>query len=142
MLFRAIPITMLILSPSLNAMEPVEFDYMLNCQGCHLPDGSGNPQRAVPNFRDSLGKFLQVEGGREFLVQVPGAAMSDLSDEKLAILTNWMLNRFSPRELPPNFEPYTAAEVSALRVSPLIDVSGTRESLLEKIMLLDSQPLE
>jgi hypothetical protein len=50
-------------------------DYMLQCQGCHLADGSGAPG-AVPDLRGSLGRFLGVPGGREYLVRVPGAAQS------------------------------------------------------------------
>ena len=58
-------------------------NYMLNCQGCHTPDGSGAPGK-VPSLKNFMGNFVQVEGGREFLIQVPGAAQSTLSDAELA----------------------------------------------------------
>ena len=33
-------------------------DYMLHCQGCHGPDGTGAPG-GIPSFRDNLGKVLK-----------------------------------------------------------------------------------
>ncbi|MEH6559595.1 MAG: cytochrome c, class I [Oceanicoccus sp.] len=121
------------LSGFVLATEPVQFDYMMNCQGCHLPNGEGFPARNVPRVKDHLGKFLHVEGGREFLIQVPGSAQSDLDDKKLSAVINWMLTTFSASELPQDFEPYTENEVSRLRTKTLIDVKGAREVLMSRI---------
>ena len=115
------------------ATEPAEADYMLNCQGCHLPNGSGFPARQVPDLRNQMGRFLSVPGGREFLVQVPGSAQTALNDADLAHLLNWMLLRFSAAQLPADFQPYTAAEIGALRRQPLAQVSEVRSELLERI---------
>ena len=115
------------------ATEPAEADYMLNCQGCHLPDGSGFPARQVPDLRNQMGRFLSVPGGRDFLVQVPGSAQTALNDADLARLLNWMLLRFSAAQLPADFQPYTAAEIGALRKQPLAQVSEVRSELLERI---------
>ena len=115
------------------ATEPAEADYMLNCQGCHLPNGSGFPARQVPDLRNQMGRFLSVPGGREFLVQVPGSAQTALNDADLARLLNWMLLRFSAAQLPADFQPYTAAEIGALRKQPLAQVSEVRSELLERI---------
>lgn len=116
-----------------HATDSVQLDYMLNCQGCHLPDGAGFAKRNVPRIRGHIAKYLQVVGGREFLIQVPGSAQSDLSDERLARVINWMLIRFSAKELPFDFRPYRAAEVGVLRRTPLIDVKVVRARLLERI---------
>ena len=115
------------------ATDPVEFDYMMNCQGCHLSDGAGFPARAVPKIAGNLANFLQVGGGREFLVRVPGAAQSDLSDRQLAAVLNWMLTNFSAEELPNDWQPYDAAEVRQLRKSPLIEVAPERSRLMKLI---------
>jgi len=112
---------------------------MMNCQGCHLPNGEGFPSRNVPKVKDHLGKFLHVEGGREFLIQVPGSAQSDLNDKKLSAVINWMLTTFSPAELPQNFKPYTETEVGKLRIKTLIDVKGAREVLMGRIEKLQLQ---
>ncbi|MEM9623819.1 MAG: hypothetical protein AAF993_19410 [Pseudomonadota bacterium] len=115
------------------ATDPVQFDYMMNCQGCHLPDGAGFPARNVPAVAGNLGNFLTVEGGREFLVQVPGSAQSDLDDARLAAVLNWMLKTFSAAQLPSDWQPYDAAEVRQLRQFPLIEVTPLRHRLMQQI---------
>ena len=129
----AVLLLLLLAASSGWATEPAEADYMLNCQGCHLPNGSGFPARQVPDLRNQMGRFLSVPGGREFLVQVPGSAQSALNDADLARLLNWMLLRFSAAQLPADFQPYTAAEIGALRKQPLAQVSEVRSELLERI---------
>ena len=107
-------------------------NYILNCQGCHLPDASGSPG-LVPRIKDFVGYFLQVEGGREFIVQVPGSANAPINDQELADVLNWMLHEFSKKEIPQDFAPYSAEEVGRLRQKPLVDVNGSRARLIEKI---------
>ncbi len=107
-------------------------NYMLNCQGCHLADGAG-AQGAVPKLNGFVGNFLHVPGGREFIVQVPGVAGAPVTDQELADVMNWLLVNFSEAELPADFTPYTAAEVSTLRQSPVVDVKPVRARLLDAI---------
>jgi hypothetical protein len=104
-------------------------NYMLNCQGCHLPDGSGVPG-SVPTMKNFVGNFLHVPGGRRFLVQVPGSANAPVSDAELAELLNWILITMSPEELPEDYPPYTAEEVGAYRSTPLTDVDDLRPELV------------
>ena len=115
------------------ATEKVLTDYMLNYMGCHLEDGRGYAPRGVPVLTGYMGNFLKVPGGRAFLVQVPGAAQSDLSDAELAALLNWMLHSFSPAQIPADFVGYSAIEVGQLRHHPLVDVAGTRAALVRLI---------
>ena len=104
-------------------------NYILNCQGCHLPDGSGS-EGSVPKMNDFVGYFLHVPGGREFLVRVPGAAGAPISDQELADVMNWILLNFSKNELPDPFVPYNAEEIGELRKQPLIEMHQHREELL------------
>lgn len=106
--------------------------YMLHCQGCHLPDGSGAVDR-VPNMKNYLGNFLKIEGGRAFLVQVPGSANAPLNNADLAQLLNWMLANFSPELLAQDWPVFTEQEVSNLRPGVLTEVVEHREQLVEKI---------
>lgn len=92
--------------------------WALNCQGCHRPDASGTPD-GVPPMSGVVAKFLQVPGGRQFLVQVPGVATAPIRDDDLAQLLNWMLPHFDAANMPADFKPYTTAEVRALRRKPL-----------------------
>jgi mono/diheme cytochrome c family protein len=105
---------------------------MLQCQGCHLPDGSGAPD-SVPSLRGSVGRFLAVEGGREYLVRVPGSSQSSLDDARLAAVLNWLLREFDAHSLPEDFVPFDAAEVAGFRHPPLTDVEGERARLLAEL---------
>ncbi len=112
--------------PAAAHAESPRVNYMLECQGCHLADGSGSPG-AVPDLRASLPALLRVPGGRSYLVQVPGSATSPLSDADLAAVLNWMTATFAATE---RVEPFTAAEVAAHRRSPLVEVEARRAELL------------
>lgn len=105
-----------------------QFNYILHCQGCHLADGQATPGKIPPLV--GAGKFLVVEGGREFLVRVPGVSLSIIPDDELAELMNWMLYRFSAEDMPAEFEPYTAEEVGRYRQEPLVEVETVRAGLL------------
>lgn len=104
-------------------------DYILNCRGCHGPDGAGAPG-AAPSFRGQLGKFVWVPAGREYLIRVPGTAQSELSDARTAALLNWMLHEFSPQEVPGDFVAFTEEEVARFRRIPLTEVTTLRLELL------------
>lgn len=119
-----------LLAPLAAAAAPdPRIDYLLQCQGCHREDGGGTPG-AVPPLAGSVGRFLRVAGGREYLVRVPGSSQSPLDDARLAAVLNWMLVRFDPDALPADFAPFTAEEVARVRRPPLVDVAGERRRLL------------
>ena len=113
-------------------------DYMLNCRGCHGPDGSGLADGA-PSFRGQVAKFLWVPGGREYLIRVPGTAQSELSDARVAALLNWIVREFSPREVPADFAAYTGEEVAHHRRPPLTDPWSVRRDLLQAIAVRDNE---
>lgn len=105
-------------SASGPTMVAAQRDWMLNCAGCHGFNGrSAAP--SVPTVRNFAGYFVHSQAGRDYLVRVPGASMSLLSNQKLAAVLNWMLREFSPGQMPAHFRPYTAKEVAALRKHPL-----------------------
>jgi hypothetical protein len=116
-------------APPVVLTPPVEANYLLNCMGCHLADGSGAAGK-VPSVRESLVILSGSRAGRRYLVQVPGAAESALSDLELAQVLSWMVRNLSARTVPPDFADFTAAEVAGYRRSPLVDVRETRASLL------------
>ena len=125
----------LMLAASALADEPASTrarnNYMLQCQGCHMADGGGS-LGSVPDLRGRMGLFLEVEGGREFLISVPGSAQSPLSDLELAEVLNWMLQEFDPAELAASFSAFSADEVGLHR-RPLADVEAVREILMQRI---------
>ena len=103
-------------------------NYMLNCQGCHAVDGRG--LNDIPTMADFVGKFLAVDGGRAYLVRVPGSANAPLSDAELAEVLNWILITMSYAHLPEPFVPYTPSEVYTFRQQPLTDAAAKRQQLL------------
>jgi len=104
-------------------------DYLIHCQGCHLPGAVGMAGK-VPRMKNFLGYYLHSEEGRQFIVQVPGAATANLDDARLADLMNWLLLSYSKIELPEDFEPYTAAEVGKLRPELEPTPDETRKRIL------------
>lgn len=107
------------------------FNYQMSCQGCHAPDGSG--ANAVPRMRDQVGFFLATQAGREYLVRVPGSAVSALGDADLAEVLNWIVQEFAGDSVVDPFEPYTPQEVGTLRQYPLNEVVNYRAQLLVDI---------
>lgn len=106
-------------------------NYMLHCQGCHLPGGIGHPG-IVPTLSENVGKFLHIPGGREYLVQVPGSAQSSLDDAQLAEVLNWLIEEFDKKHAPINFRAYTAEEVEKYRAVRIRNVTQIRTELLSK----------
>ena len=74
-----------------------------------------------------------MPGGREYLVRVPGAAQSTLSDERLAALLDWMIREFGPAEVAAQLDPYRAEEVARWRAQPYTEVQTVRQQLLSRI---------
>ena len=105
-----------------------------NCQGCHLADGAGTPAK-VPALKNEVGRFLGVEGGREYLVRVPGTSQSPLTDAEVAAVLNWILRNFSAAQLPADFVPFSAVEVARYRREPLTNAARVRASLLRSLAL-------
>jgi mono/diheme cytochrome c family protein len=112
------------------AYEP-QINYMLQCMGCHTPDGSGEPGR-VPPIKATLAPFAMSAAGRRFLVQVPGSSQSRLSDAELADVLNWMIETLSVAK-PAGFVHFTAAEVADYRRTPLVGVRAARERLIRSL---------
>lgn len=112
-------------------LQRAQFNYQMSCQGCHAPDGSG--ANSVPRMRDHVGNFLTTQAGREYLVRVPGSAVSALNDVELAEVLNWIVVEFAGSSARESFEPYSSQEVGHLRQQPLNEVVQYRAQLLADI---------
>ena len=104
-------------------------NFQLNCMGCHLADGSGEPGR-VPSLRRSLVLLSSRPAGRDYIIRVPGVAQSPLSNQETAALLNWMARNLSDLKLPPDFLGYSAAEIGRSRSHPLTRIGETRARLV------------
>ena len=104
-----------------SAEIPVREAFQLHCSGCHGPDGRGDG-RMVPDLR-TLAPLLEVEGGRAYLVRVPGVAQAPLESAALARLLDFVLRDLSGVG---DHEAFDAAEVDRWRRRPLLDPVGAR----------------
>jgi len=125
---------------SIYLSETAQRDYLLNCAGCHRFDGKGLEKQGIPDFRGSISLFTHLPAGREYLVRVPGSAQSQLNDEALAQVLNWLVARFAPEQAPQPWQPYTALEVARVRSQRYDDVARERRTLTEALHALGLRP--
>jgi mono/diheme cytochrome c family protein len=107
-------------------------DYMLYCMGCHGPQAEGVPGK-VPPLAHALGRYMRTPAGRNYILRVPGAANSVLSDAQLVAVLNWVAQTFDAQELATDVPLFTAAEVASLRRSPLPSVLATRREVVREL---------
>jgi mono/diheme cytochrome c family protein len=117
-----------VLSPRVN--------YLLNCGGCHGLNGVSN-SRLVPDLKDQIGLFLNLPEGRRYVVRLPNVAFSMTTDEALTGLLNYVVFTLGGAKVPKGAQPYTVREVSALRRSPLTEVSLVRTRQAMVRILID-----
>lgn len=122
-----------VLGQSAQAVQGPQRDYMLQCMGCHLEDGSGKPERGIPNMAGVLGHFLRLPEGRALIVQVPGVMNTPLDDRQVADLMNWLLAGMAGTSRPADAQLYTADEVKALRANRPADVPKARAEVVRRL---------
>jgi len=117
---------------AMSAVAEPRTDYLLHCMGCHLADGTGTPP-GIPALRERVGYYLQIPGGRNYLMQVPGAANAPLSDDRLAAVLNWVIAEFARGSEPGDWQPFSTREVAASRGNGPADVDAWRHELWGEI---------
>ena len=113
-------------------------DYLLYCMGCHGPGAEGVPGK-VPPLAGALARFMRTPEGRNYVLRVPGAANSVLSDAQLAAVLNWLAERYRAAD-DPRPEPFTAQEVAAARRTPLADVQARRREVVQELAATGAAP--
>jgi len=113
---------------SASSRADPQADFLLHCAGCHLADARGVPP-SIPSLRESLGKIVATAEGRNYIVRVPGATQTPLTDADLAAVMNWVLRTYNKDTLPADFKPLSADEVARARKQVLTDPVKMRESL-------------
>ncbi len=109
------------------AADP-RLDYMLHCEGCHLPEAVGWPG-LVPSLRGDYGRIAGVSGGRDYLMRVPGAADAPIPSSSLAAVLNWLMDTYNADTRPADFRPFTAEEVERVRRKPLDNPQARRAEI-------------
>ena len=114
-------------------------DYMLHCMGCHGTQAQGVPGK-IPPLANSLSRFMRTAEGRNYVLRVPGAANSALSDGQLAAVLNWLAVKFDTSATAGNPPPFTSEEVSRLRHQPLVAVLAARSVVVRDLAATGSAP--
>src|ERR1700681_3233004 len=106
-------------------------DYTLYCMGCHGAQAQGVPGK-IPPLAGALARFMRTSEGRNYVLRVPGAANSALSDARLAAVLNWLSERYGvPEE--PRPAPFSEEEVTRARRVPLANVQATRRDVVRSL---------
>lgn len=106
-------------------------DFANHCQGCHGPAGVSVDE--MPQLRDRVGYFTRSAAGRAYLIEVPNVAQSQLSDERLAAMMNWLLRTYGRQALQADFADYSAAEVGAARARR-IEPASARDEIVRDLV--------
>jgi mono/diheme cytochrome c family protein len=113
-------------------------DYTLYCMGCHGPQAQGVPGK-IPPLAGSVSLFMRTPEGRDYVLRVPGAANSALPDAQLAAVLNWLAETYgAPDASRPS--PFTVAEVTRLRRTPLADVQARRREVVRSLAASGAAP--
>ncbi len=118
------------LAQTSSAASPAQ-QYMLYCMGCHGVHGRGVAGKVPP--LTSLGRFMRSASGRNYVLRVPGAASSALSDADLAAVLNWAAHTFDDAAQASAPKPFTVEEVSRARHHPLDAVLEARRAVVREL---------
>lgn len=113
-------------------------DYMLYCMGCHGAQAQGVPGK-IPPLAGALSLFMRTPEGRDYILRVPGAANSALPDAQLAAVLNWLAGSYGAPGQPP-VVPFTVAEVTRVRRTPLADVQARRREVVRALAATGAAP--
>jgi cytochrome c553 len=130
MVRRALLVVLAVAATSVGRAGP-EQDYVLYCMGCHGAQAQGIPGR-IPPLAGALPRFMRTAEGRNYVLRVPGAANSALSDARLTGVLNWLAAREAAAADVP-VTPFTVDEVAGARHLPLADVKATRREVLRAL---------
>lgn len=119
------------------AASPAQ-DYMLYCMGCHGADARGVPGK-IPPLAGALASYMRSPEGRNYVLRVPGAANSALSDTRLAAVFNWLAAEY-PAPGDTRVTAFTTDEVTRTRHIPLADVQATRREVVRALAATGGAP--
>lgn len=122
-----------------DALASPAHDYVLHCMGCHGASAEGVPGK-VPPLAQTLIQFMRSPAGRHYVLRVPGASNSTLTDSQLAEVLNWIAGHFGGDQPSASVAPFTAPEVAAHRHVPMASVQATRREVVKELAASGSAP--
>src|ERR1700679_4377735 len=110
------------------AANPAQ-DYMLYWMVGRAPQAEGVPGK-VPPLAHALGLYMKPPAGRNYVLRVPGAANSALSDSELAAVLNWLAVTYSAGEFSSDTPMFTPPQAQKLAPVPLESVLAARGEVI------------
>jgi hypothetical protein len=107
--------------------------------GCHGTQAQGVPGK-IPPLANALSRFMRTPEGRNYILRVPGAANSSLSDAQLAAVLNWLAVTFDANSAAGNLAPCPSEEVSRVRHMPLGSVRAARRAVVRNLAATGAAP--
>jgi hypothetical protein len=105
-----------------------------HCSGCHgLKGDGGSVTSGIPRFQDSVGAFSDDDGGRTYVLHVPGVANTNLDDEAIATVLNYLMTRWGGKSLPDDYRAFTRDEVARRRHYAIADVVALRRKVVARL---------
>ena len=125
-------VLLLVAAAEAMAASP-QYNYVLHCVGCHTFEGVSPPLGRIPPLKNVVGHFTRNETARRYVANVPGIKNSGLSPDDTAALVNWLIETYAGDSRPQSWQPFSGAEIVALRKDPPGDVIRLRAAAREAL---------
>lgn len=106
-------------------------NYLLRCSGCHGLEGDGVIAGGIPPFPGFIDIFFRDEESRLYLMHVPGVVSASLTDQEIAEVMNYVLDRWGTPGS--NAAYFSEEEVTHLRAKSVPDVVVLRRSITARL---------
>lgn len=104
-------------------------DFLLHCSGCHGQTGAGSPPGGIPDFRGYVSSFMLSPEGRQYVLQVPGVTSAGLSDQGIADVLNYVMERWGLPQHLKQAPLFTKEEVARRAENSIADVVPLRRQV-------------
>ena len=120
-----------------NAAPPrtARTNYLEYCGGCHGLQGYSAGNR-IPTLRGRAGYFLCNSLSRDYAARLPNVVFTNISNNELAALLNYVMFEIGAATAPANAQPYRADELARTRREPLttIDLLQYRRRVVASVI--------
>jgi hypothetical protein len=124
----------LLTSVAVSADHSASSNFIQYCSGCHGQDGrGGGATSGIPDLRNFVGAFAGDEGGRTYVLHVPGVVNTSLDDAEIAAVINYVMKTWGGTSLFPDFVPFTTREVIRRRARSVQDVVALRREIVQRL---------
>jgi cytochrome c553 len=119
---------------AVSAGHSASSNFIQYCSGCHGQNGRGaGVNSGIPDFKNFVGAFASDDGGRTYVLHVPGVVNTSLDDAEIAAAMNYIMRTWGGTSLRADFVEFTADEVRTRRARSVPDVVALRRQVVERL---------